>query len=226
MVRVRGLVLRKTRFGESSDVVHMLTGELGLLRFNALGLRRPKSRSLGALEFLNLSEVVLYDSHRELWRLKEAKLIRNFPGVIRDHARFQLAGEMADLLDKWAQPGLEMGDVLVLSLDFLARLENTTKPKNAFVLWLMRLLELAGVGLELHNCPLCGEPVSNRFSFEVGFVCENPHPGLRKLEVPQKTLEHMRSLASSGWSGIDGLNEDETALNLVKRFSKRHLLDS
>ncbi len=222
MVKLTGVVLRRNRFGDSSDVIHMITGEMGLVRFNALGIRRPKSRSKGALETLSLSSVVLYDSSRDLWKLKEARLIRSFPGLFRAHKKFQLAGRFAKILDRWAQTGPDSGGLLVLTVDFLSNLEKTGKPENAYLLALLKLAKEAGVSLGLDRCPVCGQSSSALFCDEVGFVCENSHPGLKTVKVPENTRQNLIRLWAYGWAGLDKTEVDEGATRLIERFIQKH----
>src|SRR4029450_9420944 len=99
--RTRGLVLRTFDQGESDRVVHLYTESQGRVGAIAKGARRSKRRFPGTLEILSLIDVRLIDPPRaQLMRLEGAKLVGAFEGITANLARYAIACQFLELLDR------------------------------------------------------------------------------------------------------------------------------
>jgi DNA repair protein RecO (recombination protein O) len=75
LTTTRGIVLRQTRYGESSLILQVYTPDLGSVGLVVSGVRSARSRAKAALyQPMNLLELVLYVKEgRDLHRVKEAR---------------------------------------------------------------------------------------------------------------------------------------------------------
>jgi len=75
MLHTEGIVLRTTKYGESSLILDVLTKEKGLLSFIIGGVRNKKSNIKGLIQLMSIIDFVSYYSDRKiLHRIKEVKM--------------------------------------------------------------------------------------------------------------------------------------------------------
>ncbi len=76
--KTKGIVLKCTRYGESSVVMQVLTHEYGLQTYLINGVRKPKSKySPSILQGLHLLDMVVY--HKENGGIQRVSDVRNSP---------------------------------------------------------------------------------------------------------------------------------------------------
>jgi len=101
----QALCLRKSDFGESDLVVHLLTPRTGRITAIAKGARRSTRRFPGTLDFFNVLRVEIATVRRAgpMARLEHARLVHAFAGLRTDPARFALASYLLELLGRLAR---------------------------------------------------------------------------------------------------------------------------
>ena len=92
-VKTRGLVLRRTNYGEADRVLNIITPE-GKMAVMAKGVRKSKSRLAGAVEMFTLSELVVHFGRGEMGTLTSARMVRHYGEIVKDLARLELASEI------------------------------------------------------------------------------------------------------------------------------------
>lgn len=101
-VGTRGLVLRRTNYGEADRVLSVITPE-GKFAVMAKGVRKARSKLAGAVEMFTVSELTIHFGRGEMGTLTGAKMIKHFAGLIRDLGRLELAGDFIKKVDKVAE---------------------------------------------------------------------------------------------------------------------------
>ena len=96
--RTPALVLRKFEFGETSQVLHLLTRDRGRVHALAKGSLKAKSAFLGPLDVLELGEARLYPRKEGLAILGGFERETAFPGVRKDLARLEAAFAALEVL--------------------------------------------------------------------------------------------------------------------------------
>lgn len=222
MTRLRGVVIGRRRFGESSDVIRFISDELGLLSFAALGRRRLRSRMRAALEPLSYSEVVLYERRGEVWLGREATLMRSFSNITRNLEAFGFVARLFGLLEEFL-PQMEPVEGLVpLLLDFLSVQEMGGNPKAVYCLALVRIADLFGVKPNLSACS-CGRGEPTSFSLESGVVCENCEKGIKSAKLSPTEIKTLARLEVAGWGDVDGIPVADEIVSLLEAYCRRHL---
>lgn len=93
----RAIVLKSYETGNTSEMIHIVSGDYGRLSVYAKGLRRPKSPYRALLQPLSLVELSLsLRDGAESGTLREATLIDARDGIVSDFERFSLALVMAE----------------------------------------------------------------------------------------------------------------------------------
>ena len=173
------LVLRTLDFGESDRIVHLLVPDSGRLTAIAKGARRSVRRFPGTLDLFNHLRIQV-DVRRSqaMARLDQATLIRAFPALRAEPARFALGCYLLELLDRLAPEGAARGDARRLFDFALGALEAAARdPLDLRLRTLLELRALDALGLrpELSRCVRCGEALAApaqagpaRIGFHVG----------------------------------------------------------
>ena len=106
--KLRALVLKRTKYGESDLVLHMLTPQGGKISALARGALKSKRRfGGGILEPTHFIEVVLRPSPRAdgMATLEEAKMVDAFDGLRTSYDRLDAALALVDTVNRIAQDG-------------------------------------------------------------------------------------------------------------------------
>jgi DNA repair protein RecO (recombination protein O) len=246
LLQTEALVLRAIEFGESDRIVHLLVADSGRLTAIAKGARRSVRRFPGTLDLFHHLRVHL-DTRpsASMARLDQATLIRAFPGLRGDAARFALGCYLLELLDRLAPESAARGDARGLFAFAIAALEHaSTAPLDPRLRPLLELRALDALGLrpELRRCVRCGneprgaggEGVGGReagVGFHVaegGPLCARCAAGVQGLLRVQlgtlRALEGALRLAPSQQGRLVlGPRALEEARALLARFHRFHL---
>lgn len=174
-----GLVLRLRPLGESDLLVDLFCKERGRLTALAKGGKRSKQRFFGVLLAGHLLQLSLAPGKAgDLWRLEAAAVLEAHLGLRQDFRRLLAAGPVLELLLRATAPHDPQPGVLELALITLARLQRgdeAAELASALVIFLVRLLDLLGYGLNLEACLACGRPAAEisepRLSLAGGLSC-------------------------------------------------------
>jgi DNA repair protein RecO (recombination protein O) len=154
------LVLRVIDFGESDRIVHLLVADAGRLTAIAKGARRSVRRFPGTLDLLHHLRVhVERRRPGAMARLDQATLLRSFPRLRAEAARFALGCYLLEILDRLAPEGAVRGDAERLFAFALGALEHASSaPIDSRLRPLLELRALDALGLrpELGRCVRCG----------------------------------------------------------------------
>ena len=183
-----GTVIRVVDYGDSDQILSVLTPDRGKISFMAKGARKSSKRFGGALDLLTQSEFVFYD-REGLKSLNQATLLATHRQLQTDYDRLTSALRCARTINRLLEDDQEALDVFELFERLLQTLSDESAPEMlgvyelAFKLKLMLRLGWAPI---LDVCTNCGkEPQKNWFSMAMGGVlCEDCHRGDRADEIP------------------------------------------
>jgi DNA repair protein RecO (recombination protein O) len=211
------LLLRSVAFGESDQIVHLLTPRRGRVTAIAKGARRSTRRFPGTLDFFNLLQVEIEASRRmgAMARLEHARLVRVWSGL-------REGGSAVDL-----------EQLFVLARSVLGVVEDARPAPGLRALLELRTLAALGLCPELVQCVRCrgkledrgpvafhvadGGPVCSRCGVAGDGVVEVHRGTLRTLEQGLRFDVHrLGRLTLTG----DALAE---ARLLVQRFRRFHV---
>ncbi|MBU4277906.1 MAG: DNA repair protein RecO [Proteobacteria bacterium] len=187
-----GLVLRLRPLGESDLMLDLFTNAMGRITALAKGGKRSKQRFFGVLLDAHLLEMNLEPTKSpDLWRLASARVLASHLGLRQDYRRLLAAGPVLELLLRATPVQASQEGVLELALITLSRMEHGNGPAelaSALAIFLARLLDLLGYGLNLESCLHCGRPLeqmqSLRLTLGGGVVCPSCPAGHRDHQVP------------------------------------------
>jgi len=143
------ILLRRTKFSDTSLIVSWLTREHGKIKTMAKGALRPKSAFAGTLDLFFETEIAFVRSGRsEIHTLREVVLRNPFEGLRKDYARVELAAyfvELLELMTELDHPVPELFDLLHRALGYL---ESATPDRRALLHFENELARLLGIHAE------------------------------------------------------------------------------
>jgi DNA repair protein RecO (recombination protein O) len=231
VVKSHVLILKCQDWSETSQVVHLLSREVGRVRCLAKGSRRGLNPFGGPLDRWTLAEAVfsLRDPNR-LATLMELYELDRFEGLREKLPAYLGACCMTEAVlalvpDADAQPALF--DLVVQAFSVLAAAEPRASRAVTFAAaW--RLLAALGYGPDLARCVECGTPLqagsAREFSPGLGGpVCTACRPkGGDVLHLGTRAAEAVAFLKTADWRSVQRVRlSDPTARQVRAALSSR-----
>ncbi len=156
--RTPALVLRKFEFGETSQVVHLLTRDSGRVHALAKGSLRPKSGFGGALDVLEAGVAAFYPKRSGLAILGSFERRTSWPGIRRGLERLQAAFHLLEVLHGVSREEHADPELFDLAVESLEGLEGAPRDRIPTLLlrFDLRVLAVLGLGPVLDACVSCG----------------------------------------------------------------------
>ncbi len=146
MEKSRGIIIRLTKFSETSVIVHWCTMEHGLIKTVAKGARRSNSAFSGKLDLFFQAELNWVKSRKgELHTLREVAVSQYRENLRKRYLDTLLASYFGELLAHVAEldhPMLELFDLLERGLNYL---EKEGGDKRGFLHYEREMARLLGV---------------------------------------------------------------------------------
>lgn len=196
MRRTVGVALRCVNFGNTSQVVHLLTPGRGLLGLLAKGVWRPRNPMFGGgFDAGRTYELVYIPRPRGgLGLVTEAQEIECPRRIARDRARIADAFVVLAFAACFAAP--EQGDAEFFELVVNALRALDEGSEDALLLFLRAGLDGAGFLPRLDACVKCGVPLREAarcgFSHEAGGIVCGRHPAEADRLLPGAILRAAR----------------------------------
>jgi DNA repair protein RecO (recombination protein O) len=149
--------MRTWEYGESDLLVSFFTPDQGRLKGVAKGARKSVKRFSNCLDPFCVSRLE-YEKRagRDLCFLHSGKLVEIFPAVRSDFTSLALASYMLEFTEVFFPLGVveeRMFDLMTHMLTFMEKGEDLKKVRIMFE---ARALALAGYGINLARCAVCG----------------------------------------------------------------------
>lgn len=140
------ILLRSTKYSETSLIVTWLTRDFGKLKTMARGARGPKSPFAGTLDLFFETEISFVRSQRsELHTLREAVLRDPHEGMRKDYARVELGAYFVELIEMSTEPEHPVPELFDLLARALGYLESAAPNRRAMVHFEKELARLLGI---------------------------------------------------------------------------------
>jgi DNA repair protein RecO (recombination protein O) len=151
---VRGFIIGRLPFSNTSLILRALTREAGRLTFVAKGATRPKSPFAGMIDLFYLADFLYAPSRSsEIHTVREIKLIEAHLGLRRSYANLIAAQYFATLIETITEPGAPVPDDYALFAKALAYLCDTDVTWRAVERYEQRVLELHGIAQANRDLP-------------------------------------------------------------------------
>lgn len=178
---LKGLVLKRTKLGETDVICTLLAEDGSQVRAVAKGARKPQSSFSSRLELGSVCNLLLVQG-KTLDMIKEASLIESFSLMRQDLSKFEAVAPMLELLEKTTQPTLPVPRLFDLSFKSIKHVCDASDQLLKFcAAYLLKTQAFLGMRPQLTECLDCGKKI-NLFSlapdtklafslFDGGIVC-------------------------------------------------------
>jgi DNA repair protein RecO (recombination protein O) len=173
--KVEGIVLKARDYGESHQILTVLTEYQGKVAMMARGSKKTKSRFSAVTEPFTQAHFVFFSSGSGIATLSQADLIHSHHVLRSDLLLTAYGAYWLDLIDKCTEEREPHPPLYRLLASALHRLEQGTDPEILTRIVELRVMKIAGYTPVLNVCVHCRNdkrPV--RFSIrQGGFLCQN-----------------------------------------------------
>ena len=229
--KVKGLILRRKRFGEAHAYITALTEE-GLIVFSAYGIMSPKSKSFAACQPYTLSEFVL-SSKGNGFTLSQASAVSYLIRQGMDLERLSLANYIASMASETSFSPEDAPSIYALTCTALSLTGKEDVPSEIIkAVFELRLTAELGFYPDLEECAVCGKKQNGGLFLpsEGGIICNSclvPEgvKGVTVSEALVSAIAHMLTLSHRQAFGIRFTDSVEmnAFCTLAERFSSEHL---
>lgn len=226
------IILRSSRSGESSLLVHVFTKDGGRENLLAKGARNPKSVLVGKLEQFSLAEILFYRSDAEkLGVVSQVDLIRAHPEISEDIRRLSYASALIEIIESLVPWGEANQDIFKLFTDSLYQMNycHGSKYDFYFSAFLLKILGISGYYPEFSRCIKTGEDLSEiyeaLFSAEAGGLVSHDAANSqeRYFKLNKGTRKVLIAIQSTDMDKLGNLNFSQGQKKLVRALLMKFL---
>lgn len=221
----KGIILRRTEYGEADRIITFLTPDQGKVRVMAKGVRKAKSKLAGGIELFSVSEIHFIKGRGDIDTLVSSRLIKHYGEIVKDFNRTETAYKMLKVIDKSVEDTAGEDYFVVLNEGLAALDSHRISPVVADSSFVMRMLQLFGhvpdFAIDSRGRSLDPED-QYEFDFEmVGFVPTPNGPFNKNHLKVLKLLAYNSPQSVSAVQGIVGFCEELQPL--LKGLSGQYL---
>lgn len=171
--KTRGIVLKRTNFGEADRIITFLTSDQGKLRAVAKGVRKIKSRMAGHLELFGETELMLAKG-RNLDVIIGAGIKHHYPNLSQNWESLIFGYLVMEMIDRLTEDGLPQRGLYAITVDLLEELNENGHSATLELAYKLKLLNTLGYRPHLENCVICGQTAENYFfDPKMGAIADN-----------------------------------------------------
>lgn len=231
--RARGIVIGKTKLGESDIIVTFLTEDGSSIRAVAKGGRKPGGTFASRLEYFSEADVLVAEG-KSLGIVQEARIVNAHAPIRANVERTLSALPVIELLAKTSEEGLENPRLFAMAEAFLDHVDEGANETSLALCAaaLLKIIALLGFKPSLDSCVQCGSMVSLEdasrtvtFSFtDGGVVCESCRTAYDSMEIDVPTIAWAHHFLYATFAEIVCEPIDETVVLRVLQFSQQWVL--
>lgn len=208
IVKTEGVVLRSTKYRETSKIVTVYTRGFGKVKAIAKGARQSKNTYGSSLEPMSYVFLVLYKKeHRDIQLISQCDVIQSFRHLSENLDKMAAGMSMIELVEKVSHDE-EANEKLFGLLTGALSAVNTAalKPWNLLYGFEIRLAGILGFQPDFEKCVSCGRFVEKGFGNSIFFfigkggpMCPSHADSMgMKVNVSVQSLRILGRLAAAG----------------------------
>lgn len=229
LIKTSGIVLKTTKYGDTSLIVTVLTRDFGKISAIAQGGRTNRSKMLAGLQLFSFSEIVMYKAKSKagLYHLDEMTVSEGFSSIRADLDKMAYAAYFAEVCIGAATEDSDESEMLGLLLNTLYALDKELcdyeKIKTVFE-W--RLAAIEGYAPQLETCGGCGEDKElYGLSYKDGTVlcrkCADGAGGIAQLSTGMiKIIEYISGCEAKKLFAFEA---NQKTVNYLSRVSEGYI---
>jgi DNA repair protein RecO (recombination protein O) len=232
IIKNEAIVLRKTKFSDSSLIVQLYTKEKGKISALLKGARSSKSRIGSKIDLINHVEVIFYNKeHKELQLVTQVNLIDHYSHIKEDLDKIKYASAVCELIlklipDHEVNEKLFRGSVRILHLIDAPNHDEILH----FAQYLLFFIKEIGFEISFDRCSSCGKvldkPDTNAFSYSNGIVCNDcEEDKLLTYQFSEELFNLFKCLTTKNNIKSYNRNHAENIIFILEKFLIYHNSD-
>ena len=218
MIReVTGIVINEIPYGDTSKIINVFTENLGIIGIIAKGAKSVKSHLRNVTEKYTYGKFYIYYKEDKLSILSDVDIIDNFKVLKNDIVLFGYLAYVVDLCSQVYKQN-NSNEIYNLMLKTLKKMNNDLNPLVLTNILEIKLLDYAGVALNLNECALCGNK-TNIITINGdagGYICTNCRTN--EIIYDEKTIKMLRMYYYVEIDSITSLNISDSVVKNINDF--------
>ena len=175
-IKVRGIIIKQSDFGERNRIVTIFTREYGIIRTVVYGAKSIKHKNSASTQFLCYADFILRDTGRDMMTFVSSDILESFFPVYEDITKLSLCVYLADLIYSLINQNVPDNNILSLFLNTVyAICYKSIDNSVAKAVFELRVIAYAGYMPNLSHCTMCGkgEDIVAFSPKSGGILCKN-----------------------------------------------------
>ena len=173
-LKVKGIVISETPYGETSKILNVLTEDFGLIGVISKGSRNVKNKLRGVSNKMNYCEYIINYKDNGLSTMIEGNTIKSFKNI---YANMKMAAYSFYIMDLVYQVIKENNDKEIFNIleSSLIKIDDGLSPELISIIVELKLLKYLGVMINLDSCVNCGNK-NDFLTIDIengGLICKN-----------------------------------------------------
>lgn len=221
ILKVKGIVVTDTNYGESSKIINILTLEYGEIGIMAKGARNIKSPLRVGTSKLTYAYFTLYYKEEGLSILKEVDIIDEFVNIRKDLTKIGYASYLLNLSYQVYKES-QNNEIFPILEDALIKINDNFDSVIITNIVELKYLNFLGVMPILDRCAICGfdKGIVTINSDHGGYVCKNCYTN--EYIVDEKTIKLLRMFNYVNIGKIKELNILDKNKLEINKFLERY----
>lgn len=222
--KTRGIIIRRTNFGEADRIITLLSADRGKIKAIAKGIRKINSRLSGNLELFCLTNFNIAEG-KNLDVVTGALIEKCYINLRNNLAATRKAEYFAEIINKTTEENDPHPEIFELFDQCLENL-NTTNSDILIPYFEWNLIADIGYFPELKKCISCRKKINEneKIYFNIshgGIICENCQKG--DINVLRDTIKILRLFLERKISLLNIANLDEKVIKEIKKITRLYL---
>ena len=221
-----GITLHVRKYKGTQRLVSFFTRERGKVEATLSGVGKPGSKLAPAAEPLTLSKLFFAEG-RGLDRLIQCQVIESFYDLRKDLLRLGLGSYIAELVERTTEPGEPQPYLYDSFESAIAVLTTAKQPELVAWSFVLRHLEVHGVGPVIGVCVGCGDDLEGQSVYLAALggcacrACDIAESD--RLLVSPQARGALRSLAQMPHDRVDRLKLSPAVQGQIRDLLWRHI---
>ena len=225
---IDAIILKKSIFSESNEIVTMYSRQLGKIRATARAVKKPESKLAFGLQELFYSKVEIVSAQKRL-TIVGVKPINTFKNLRENIQTVRDAMYAVELIMKSTadeQPNEVLFDYF---LKFLEHLDSKIAEHSCPNFFAWQVLALTGYKVQARDCAICGRALQQQTNLffsnnKSGFICSDASTNCAKKSADAKlaSLETYQVL-SAAFASPEGFEAQDHAVDQIQPPQRKEL---
>ena len=228
MLKTEGIVLRETKYQETSKILSIYTKKMGKISVMAKGANRPKSKLIANTQLFSYNEYQ-FSQGKSFYYINQADLIDSFYDIRENMERVIYGFYILELVDK-SVADEEANEKIFLLIEKVLRLLSQIQDNYLRLIAAFELKYISFLGYRpyVSECVMCGNGESLGYKFsnlEGGILCINCYTkDLTAKLIDKDIYEAMVKLLYAPLDELDNIYISEDTLCRLHDIIENYIL--